>query len=206
MMLLGWGAGCALGPDAAALARARTPAGMAEMLPETVAGFRRTAILPGAADPADRSLAYSTEGQRTAAAMVDLSRPSGPEAAAGPDGPDPPAAAAALEAMLARAASPGGARRVSETARLTLPEGGPEGGPAGRPEGGDAPPALRCAETAGRYGRVRVQGLLCAGVLRGTLIRIRVTMPEADPPAADARAFARGVVAALRAPAAPSGA
>jgi hypothetical protein len=42
-----------------------------------------------------------------------------------------------------------------------------------------------------------VEGLLCAGRFTGSLAQIRVTMPLASPPPADARAFASAVALAL---------
>lgn len=62
---------------------------------------------------------------------------------------------------------------------------------------GGGPLRLRCTETEGTYGRERVEGLLCAGSLGETLVRLRLTMPQRSPPAADARGFAAAIAAAL---------
>ena len=180
-------AGCAAPPpgeEGAASGRGapRSPAALAALLPDSVAGFRRGATVPASAGEG-LGIAYATVGRRTAAALVDLDPP--PAALAAGEGPDAPAAEAALARMLAESERPGSARVLREEGRFLLPATG-------------GAPALRCVETVGRYGRERVQGLLCAGILRGTLLRLRVTMPRQDPPPADPRAFASGIVAALR--------
>jgi hypothetical protein len=165
----------------------RAPEALAARLPGELAGFQRretTALTPGDG----RSVAYATPGLRAAAAVVDLSvmPPAAETGRLVPEGLDSPAAATALADMLEEAARPGSARSLHAQGRLDLPAVG-------------ATPLLRCAETAGRYGRERVQGLLCAGVPReGVLLRLRVVMPQVDAPPADARAFASGIAAALQ--------
>jgi hypothetical protein len=198
---------CACGAAAAALvlsacATPAEPEGLGSpdalvlRLPESVAGFERREVLPPSPGEG-RTVSYATRGRLAAGALVELSVPpsppgGGPAVAAAPEGPDSPAATAALAAMLEEGMRATAPRHLREEGRLVLPAAG------------DAaqPPALGCAETSGRYGRERVQGLLCAGVLRGVLVRLRVSMPQASPPPADARAFASGIVAALRRPAA----
>lgn len=69
-----------------------------------------------------------------------------------------------------------------------------------REVGGFREGALQCAELEGAYGRHQpVRSLVCTGEA-GTAaqVRLRVSMPRRDPPAADARAFARAIAAALR--------
>ena len=151
------------------------------MLPPDAAGFHRGTTMPAA--PGDgRAVAYATDGLQAAGALVELTVPSEPGAL---EGADSPAAQAALDRMLAEVTHPGVSRTMHEQARFLLPARG-------------EPPVLRCVETAGRYGREQVEGLLCAGILRGALLRLRVTMPRLDPPAADPHAFARAILAVLR--------
>lgn len=59
---------------------------------------------------------------------------------------------------------------------------------------------LQCSELEGAYGRHQpVRSLVCTGEAgAATQIRLRVSMPRRDPPAADARAFARAIAGALR--------
>jgi hypothetical protein len=174
------GAGCAARPlPGAAAGSAAGPAALVERLPAVAAGFRRGEVRPAAGTGAmsdAREVGYATSGGRaTAAAMVELlSEDTG--------------AAAALDAMLVEAQRGGPGREMREAGRFTLAPGG---------AGGSAPP-LFCAETAGRYGRERVAGLVCAGRAGGALLRIRVTMPAGREPApADPRAFAEAIAAAL---------
>jgi len=104
--------------------------------------------------------------------------------------------AAAVVELLPAGVAPGGhAQFVAQSAD----GGGPhrrlrEVGPGFR-EG-----ALQCSELEGAYGRHQpVRSLVCTGEAgAATLVRLRVSMPRRDPPAADARGFARGVGQALR--------
>ncbi len=57
---------------------------------------------------------------------------------------------------------------------------------------------FRCAALEGNYGRQPVQSTVCVGAAGGQMLRLRVSMPRRDPPAADAGAFVREVAAALR--------
>ena len=107
-----------------------------------------------------------------------------------PPGAGSPAAAAALADLLEEALHAPGHRQQRETARLTLPAEDAPGTALG----------LACAETTGRYGRERVQGLFCAGGIGGGLLRLRVTMPQREPAPADPRAFATAILAALPGP------
>ncbi|WP_431268390.1 hypothetical protein [Dankookia sp. P2] len=128
-------------------------------------------------------MAYATRGRIAAGAILELYRlPEGPV----PPGAGTPAAAAALDALLDEALRAPGHRQQRETARLILP--------------GAADPDLTCAETTGTYGRERVRGLLCAGGIDGSLLRLRVAMPQREPAPADPRAFATAILAALRGP------
>ncbi|MFC7539771.1 hypothetical protein ACFQU2_10345 [Siccirubricoccus deserti] len=155
---------------------------LADRLPEEAADFRRGAVVPR--PDGGLEIGYRTTGRTAAGAMVALYRPAGPADAA--------AVEAALEDLLRDALLPRPTRNLREIGRLTLPDPRPEAGP------GAAPPGLRCAETAGRYGRERVAGLLCAGAAGGSLLRLRIGMPDRDPPPGDARAFAAAILAALR--------
>ena len=172
-------------PEAARQVAVRNlaPTELAARLPTDAAGFQRGQALPLARGEAGREVAYATRGRIAAGATVELYRPEGGPV---PEGPDSPAAAEAFEQLLRDALRPQPHRRLRESARLVLPAAGP--------------PALRCAETEGSYGRERVQGLLCAGGIGGGLLRLRVTMPARHAPAADPRAFATAIVAALRGP------
>jgi len=91
-----------------------------------------------------------------------------------------PAPGEAHERWLAQAAEGGGPhRRLREVAAFS--------------EG-----LLRCAELEGSYGRQAVRSLVCTGHPGATAVHLRVSMPRREPPAADARAFARAVAEALR--------
>jgi hypothetical protein len=157
-------------------------AALADRLPEEAAEFRRGAVVPR--PDGGLEIGYRTTGRTAAGATVALYRPAGATDAA--------AVEAAFEDLLQDALQPRPTRSLQETGRLTLPDPRPEAGP------GAAPPGLRCAETAGRYGRERVAGLLCAGAAGGSLLRLRIGMPERDPLPGDARAFAAAILAALR--------
>jgi len=158
------------------------PAELAARLPEDAAGFERGQIFPLTRGEPGQEAAYATRGLPAAAATVQIRAPAGGPV---PDGPDSPAAAAAFDDLLRDALRPEPQRRLRESARFLLPE---------------AAPAMRCAETEGRYGRERVRGLLCVGGLRGNLVRLRLGMPQSEPPPADPRAFAAAIAAALRRP------
>lgn len=169
-------------PGAGASPAPLPPARLAALLPEDAAGFRRGETLPLARGEPGEEVAYATRGLPAAAATVQIRAPSD---GAVPDGPDSPAASAAFNRLLQDALRPEPQRRLREGARFLLPE---------------AAPALRCAETEGRYGRERVRGLVCAGGLRGNVVGLRLVMPRSEPPPADPRAFATAIAAALRRP------
>lgn len=162
-----------------------TPALLAGRLPASVLGFQRGAIAPlGGRDGIEA--AYSTRGVPAAAAIVQLVPVAG-------DPSDPAPTEAALAGMVRESMQSRTTRRVRDRGpRFTLPAEGPA--------------RLICAETEGMLGRERVEGLLCAGRFMGSLAQIRVTMPLAYPPPADARAFAAGVALALATPPAASAA
>lgn len=178
------GGGCApLAPPGGAVSDAAGPAALVDRLPAVAAGLRRGAARATGGAGEGREVPYATGGLLTAAATVELLA-------------ENTAAAAALDAALADALRAGPAREMRDAGRLTLAAGGVS--------------PLLCAETVGRYGRERVAGLVCAGRVGGTLLRIRVTMPAREPPPADPRAFAEAVAAALSGPgaaaaSAPSG-
>ncbi|WP_135466545.1 hypothetical protein [Crenalkalicoccus roseus] len=188
----GWrGMWCALGPALLAgcatvgeapprVAAPEPPAALAAQLPAEVAGFRRGQTLPAGAGQGTE-VAYATPGPPGAGAVVELTAVS--DGAAG-ESPESPLVGAAFAQMLEVATRPGPARSVREGQPFLLPVAGA--------------PALRCAETEGRYGREAVEGLVCAGMVRGALLRLWVTMPRHNPPPGDARAFATGIAAALR--------
>ena len=60
--------------------------------------------------------------------------------------------------------------------------------------------ALHCAELEGSFGRTPVDGLACSAVIRGNLLRIRLTMQRRDTRLEQAREFARAMVENLNAP------
>lgn len=156
-------------------------AAAAARLPTSAGGFRRGEARPvaGRGGAGGLEVAYSTVGgPPTAAATVEVLA-------------DDTAAPAALDASLAEALRPGPVRRMREAERFTIPVRG---------EGAASAPPLFCAETAGRYGRERVAGLVCAGRAGGALLRIRVTMPARQPPPGDARAFAEAIAASMHGP------
>ena len=179
-------AGCQMPtPDTPAAAasqaepRIASPAALTALLPAEAAGFRRGATAPLPAGEGGHETGYRTPGRTAAGAAVELFRPAGGPV---PDGAESPAVDAAFAELLRDALRPAPHRQLRDHGRLTLPGG------------------LRCAETTGVYGRERVQGLLCAGGIGGSVLRLRVTMPQRDPAPADAKAFASGILAALRAP------
>lgn len=158
------------------------PAALAALLPTDAAGFQRGQTLPLAHGEPGQEVAYATRGLPAAAATVQIRAPSGDPV---PDGPDSPAAATAFNRLVQEALRPEPQRRLREVARFVLPE---------------TAPALRCAETEGRYGRERVRGLVCAGGLRGNVVSLRLATPQSEPPPADPRAFAAAIATALRRP------
>lgn len=176
-------AGCEPMPAATALSLRPPPPLTAEelaaRLPEDAAGFHRGTTAPLPLGQGGQETGYRTAGRTAAGATVELFRPAG---APLPDAPDSPEVTAAFEALLEEALRPAPHRRVHEDKRLTLAGG------------------LRCAETAGLYGRERVQGLVCAAGVGGLALRIRVTMPLRGPVAGEPQGFATAIATALRTP------
>ncbi len=152
---------------------------IARRLPAEAAGFHRgnlTALRGGG-----QEVGYRTTGLTAAGATVEVHRPGLALDAGGLD--------RALAELVREATQPAPARSLSAQSHLSIPDPRPERG---------APPGLACAETAGTYGRERVAGLVCVGAAQGALLRLRVLMPDQDPPPGDARAFATAILAALR--------
>lgn len=121
-------------------------------------------------------MAYAT-ANRQAAGFVQVLRAN----AALPDGAASPAVQAEFTRWRDAAAHEGGRNR-----RLNVVGEREEAG------------MFRCAELEGNYGRQPVRSTVCAGAAGGQLLRLRLTQPRRDPPAADAAAFVREVAAALR--------
>jgi hypothetical protein len=177
LLLLAGLAACAPEPATTpAIARVSAPEQLADRLPEQAADFRRGANAPVTQPLSGREVAYAT-GDRTAAAFVQVLTPSTPLA----DGPDSPVAQAEFTRWrddTARGAIPSRRLRVtSEAERAGL---------------------FRCAELEGTYGRQPVSSMLCVGAAAGQLLRVRVSMPRRDLPAADSGAFLAAIAASLR--------
>ncbi len=173
-------AGCEAVPTGGGVGLALPPGELALRLPPEAAGFRRGQTLP-LGDRTGREVAYATPGRTAAGATVEVFRP---DDRAVPEGAESTAATAVFEQLVQDTVQQRPPRRMQELRRFPLPATGP--------------PLLRCAETEGRYGREQVQGLLCAGAVGGSLLRLRVAMPQRAPPAADAEAFAAAILDALR--------
>jgi hypothetical protein len=157
-------------------AETTTPPMLAARLPPAVHGFVRGTPAP-LTGREGVEIPFSTRGIPAAAAIIQLVPATG---ALG----DPAPTEAALAGMVRESMQSRTTRRVRDRGpRFTLPAEGPA--------------RLVCAETEGTLGRQRVEGLLCAGRFTGSLAQIRVTMPLASPPPADARAFASAVALAL---------
>lgn len=179
LLLLTGLAGCETAPPAGA-GIAPATADQAARLPSDAAGFLRGPSLP-MGDGKGQEVAYAPPGRTAAGATVEVYR-SG--TAPVPDGTETDQARDAFQQLVQEALRPQPPRQVSERRRLTLPVAGP--------------PLLRCAETEGSYGREKVEGLVCAGAAGGSLLRLHVVMPQRNPPAADATAFATAILAAMR--------
>jgi len=158
------------------------PALLAQRLPAQAGAFQR-----GTTSPIERPLpgvevAYSTSG-RSAAGFVQVVSPAdGPP----PDGPGSVMVQEEYQRVVAGAQRGSGPhRRLRLVNELDQPPGAP---------------LFRCAELEGTYGRTPVMSTNCVGAAGGQLLRLRVSMPRRDPPAADPRAFVRDITAALRAP------
>lgn len=158
------------------------PARLAERLPAQVGVFQRGATSPIEQPLPGVEVAYSTAG-RTAAGFVQVVRP---PSEAPPDGPGSLVVQDEYQRALAAAQRGAGPHR-----RLRLVRESDQPASA---------PLFRCAELEGTYGRTAVTSTTCVGAAGGQLLRLRVSMPRRDPPAADPRAFVEGVTAALRAP------
>jgi hypothetical protein len=196
LLLLLSGCRTAEAPDRGRLS-AEQPATLAQRLPEAAAGFLRGSSAPVPDADGGVEVAYATRGREAAGATVTLlPRPAPPGGAAGPAEATPAETEAALDALVREATRPQPSRRTGVRGeRFVLPA---EGAAAAAP--GTAP-RLRCVETAGSFGRERVEGLVCAGTLPASRLHLRVSMPQREPPAADARGFAAAIAAALTAPA-----
>lgn len=186
LMLAGLAACATEGADAPATAPVpvvSAPQRLAERLPAQAGSFHR-----GTAASIEEALAgvevpYATAG-RSAAGFVQVLRP---PSVAPPDGPGSLVVQEEYQRALAAAQRGSGPHR-----RLRLVQESEE--PPGQP-------LFRCADLEGAYGRTAVTSMTCVGAAGGQLLRLRVSMPRRDPPAADPRAFIRDIAAALRAPA-----
>lgn len=153
-----------------------TAESLAARLPAQAAGFERGATATLAQPRAGREVSYATAGRR-AAAFVQVLDTASPLA----DGPGALEVAAEFTRWRDEATQGAGPhRRLSvvrehEVARL-----------------------FRCADLEGRYGRQPVTSTVCAGAAGGQMLRLRVSQPRRDPPAADPRAFAEAIAEALR--------
>lgn len=158
------------------------PARLAERLPAQASTFQRGATAPIEQPLPGVEVAYATAG-RSAAGFVQVVRP---PSEAPPDGPGSLVVQDEYQRMLTAAQRGAGPHR-----RLRLVQ------ESDQPPGA---PLFRCADLEGTYGRTPVTSTSCVGAAGGQLLRLRVSMPRRDPPAADPRAFIRAVTAALRAP------
>ncbi|MBX9752981.1 MAG: hypothetical protein K5Q68_25555 [Roseococcus sp.] len=158
------------------------PARLAERLPAQAGAFQRGATSPIEQPLPGVEVAYSTSG-RSAAGFVQVVRP---PSEAPPDGPGSLVVQDEYQRVVAAAQRGAGPHR-----RLRLVQ------ESDQPPGA---PLFRCADLEGTYGRTPVTSTSCVGAAGGQLLRLRVSMPRRDPPAADPRAFIRDVTAALRAP------
>jgi hypothetical protein len=173
------------GPDIAGtapVAVVSAPARLAERLPAQIGVFQRGATSPIEQPLPGVEVAYATAG-RTAAGFIQVVRP---PSEAPPDGPGSLVVQDEYQRALSAAQRGAGAHR-----RLRLVRESDQ--PANAP-------LFRCADLEGTYGRTQVTSMTCVGAAGGQLLRLRVSMPRRDPPAADPRAFVNGVTAALRAP------
>ena len=181
LLLLAPIAACAPeGTTTSAIPRVGAPEQLANRLPEEAAGFRRGANAPVTEPLAGREVAYATPS-RAAAAFVQVLAPAEPLAAPLADGPDSPTAQAEFARWrdeTARGVSPSRRLQVTgEAARAGL---------------------FRCADLEGTYGRQPVSSMLCVGAAAGQLLRVRLSMPRRDFPAADSTAFLTAIAASLR--------
>jgi hypothetical protein len=186
LLLLAGLAACATeGGDsvtASAVPVVSAPARLAERLPAQAGTFQRGATSPIEQPLPGVEVAYATAG-RSAAGFVQVVRP---PSEAPPDGPGSLVAQDEYQRMVAAAQRGAGPHR-----RLRVVQES------------DQPPAaplFRCAHLEGTYGRTPVTSTSCVGAAGGQLLRLRVSMPRRDPPAADPRAFISDIAAALRAP------
>jgi hypothetical protein len=157
------------------------PARLAERLPAQAAAFQRGATAPIQQPLPGVEVAYATAG-RSAAGFVQVVRP---PSEAPPDGPGSLVVQDEYQRALSEAQRGAGPHR---RLRLLRESEQPPGAPL-----------FRCAELEGTYGRTAVTSMTCVGAAGGQLLRLRVSMPRRDPPAADAHAFVRDITAALRA-------
>jgi hypothetical protein len=185
LMLAGLAACATEGADAPAAGPVpvvSAPQRLAERLPAQAGSFQRGTTanidqpLPGVEVP------YATAG-RTAAGFVQVLRP---PSVAPPDGPGSLVVQEEYQRVVAAAQRGSGPHR-----RLRLVQ------ESDQPPGA---PLFRCADLEGAYGRTAVTSTTCVGAAGGQLLRLRVSMPRRDPPAADPRAFIQDITAALRAP------
>lgn len=158
------------------------PERLAERLPAQAATFQRGATAPIQQPLPGVEVAYATQG-RSAAGFVQVVRP---PSETPPDGPGSLVVQDEYQRMVAAAQRGAGPhRRLRVVQESDQPPGAP---------------LFRCADLEGTYGRTPVTSTSCVGAAGGQLLRLRVSMPRRDPPAADPRAFITDITAALRAP------
>jgi hypothetical protein len=156
------------------------PAQLALRLPGQAANLQRGATAPIQRPAEGVDVAYATTN-RSAAGFVQVMRAEGLM----PDGVTAPAVQADYQRWVAETTRGANAhRRLRVVTESNQP-------PTGA--------LFRCAEMEGTYGRQPVLGMMCVGAAGGQLLRLRISMPRRDPPAADPRAFIRDITAALRA-------
>lgn len=167
-------AGCA------AMQQAQAPSleTIAQQMPHQLAGFvlGETAQRPGPS----LSLDYATTNRSAVGSVLVYDAPAG----IAPTDPAAPAIDRELTAAVAELSeAPQGrtGRRLAEKERVTLAEAG-----------------LRCSLMTGAFGRAPVMRQVCVGGADGRFVKIQVTMADRRPPPADALAFARAALAAVR--------
>lgn len=167
-------AGCA------AMEQAQAPSleTIGQRMPGQLAGFvhGETTQRPGPS----LALDYATPN-RSAVGSVLIYEAAGRAAPSDPAAPAIDHELTAAVAELSEAPQGRTGRRLAERERVTLAEAG-----------------LRCALMTGAFGRAPVMRQVCIGGANGRFVKVQVTMADRNPPPADALAFARAALAAVR--------